>query len=580
MKASKTDHPFTRPVALRTNIVRSMGMSALAKAPPFLAGREHEALDLLAVELDQRAEQLPLLVRAAWVDAQGAANASVAAGLVDVAVEGERRLRLLDRRAYRLRADRLRRVAAVLRRHILVQPRRVVEPRRVRGAVQVEDDALGRVREPLRHAADPLEQHVLGLLTVGVPRGHVRPACGCHLVVADLDDPPLGELDPARGREDVVDLELVVVPGAHEDALRVPGELLLGHRHPPLDRPEHLLVEEVVEPLGVGLELGELVRGRAKRVVAAPDHVLLEGRDGVLAGEVAALLLERPMPSLAAVVDDRDERLAGHVAAGDHHVGLVVRAGVQELAPARLGPMDVRREEDPHAARDCRSRAGRNQSVARETSRVGKTRCSSSETVPSMHRSSRPVMARVIAASGWRTVVSGGSADRASGMSSKPTTATSEGTSRPAAASAWSAPTAIRSLAAKTPSRSGCRRRSAAIARRPLSGLKSPFATRPLRSRTPCSARAAVYPSRRSSATAMSSGPVIVATLRRPCESRWPVARSAPPRLSASTDGSRSPARGRPNSTAGMRAPVSARGSGSAPCSDTRMTPSTWPWRR
>src|SRR4029079_3453263 len=95
MKASKTDHPFTRPVALRTNIVRSMGMSALAKAPPFLAGREHEALDLLAVDLDQRAEQLPLLVRAARVDAQGAADARVAAGLVDVAGAGQARLGLL-----------------------------------------------------------------------------------------------------------------------------------------------------------------------------------------------------------------------------------------------------------------------------------------------------------------------------------------------------------------------------------------------------------------------------------------------------------------------------------------------------
>jgi len=35
MKASNTDHPFTRPVALRTNIVRSMGVSAAAIPSPF-----------------------------------------------------------------------------------------------------------------------------------------------------------------------------------------------------------------------------------------------------------------------------------------------------------------------------------------------------------------------------------------------------------------------------------------------------------------------------------------------------------------------------------------------------------------
>ena len=50
------------------------------------------------------------------------------------------------------------------------------------------------------------------------------------------------------------------------------------------------------------------------------------------------------------------------------------------------------------------------------------------------------------------TVVSGGEVRLAAGMSSKPTMATSSGTSRPAAASARIAPMAIRSLAAKTAS--------------------------------------------------------------------------------------------------------------------------------
>jgi hypothetical protein len=48
---------------------------------------------------------------------------------------------------------------------------------------------------------------------------------------------------------------------------------------------------------------------------------------------------------------------------------------------------------------------------------------------------------------GWRTVVSPGWSRRATGMSSKPVTATEPGTATPWRASACSAPTAARSLA-------------------------------------------------------------------------------------------------------------------------------------
>ena len=48
---------------------------------------------------------------------------------------------------------------------------------------------------------------------------------------------------------------------------------------------------------------------------------------------------------------------------------------------------------------------------------------------------------------GWRTVVSPGRSRRATGMSSKPVTATEPGTSTPWRASACRAPTAARSLA-------------------------------------------------------------------------------------------------------------------------------------
>ena len=66
----------------------------------------------------------------------------------------------------------------------------------------------------------------------------------------------------------------------------------------------------------------------------------------------------------------------------------------------------------------------------------------------------------------------------ATGESSKPTTATSAGTRRPAAARTVSAPAAIRSDAAKTASMSGRAARSRFIAAAPLSWVKSPTASR------------------------------------------------------------------------------------------------------
>ncbi len=75
---------------------------------------------------------------------------------------------------------------------------------------------------------------------------------------------------------------------------------------------------------------------------------------------------------------------------------------------------------------------------------------------------------------GWCTVVSGGSAIRDTSRSSKPITATSEGTRRPALRSVRSAPAPMLSLAANTPSRSGWFARSAAMAAAPLGSVKSP----------------------------------------------------------------------------------------------------------
>src|SRR4051794_28753946 len=110
MNASRTDHPRTRPVALRTKSDCSPGCPAPAATvaiPDYLlelrisAACQNELLDLLlAVDVDHGTEQLALLVRAAGVDAQGLPEPRCAARLVDVAVQRQRRLVLLDRLAY------------------------------------------------------------------------------------------------------------------------------------------------------------------------------------------------------------------------------------------------------------------------------------------------------------------------------------------------------------------------------------------------------------------------------------------------------------------------------------------------
>jgi hypothetical protein len=97
-------------------------------------------------------------------------------------------------------------------------------------------------------------------------------------------------------------------------------------------------------------ELLQVHRVGAERVVAAADDPVLERSDFFLGRHLPADFEQRGVPVVAAVVDDRDERLACHVAAEDENVGLVVRRRVQELAPARLRAVDVGGEVQPHGA--------------------------------------------------------------------------------------------------------------------------------------------------------------------------------------------------------------------------------------
>src|SRR5919204_557082 len=75
------------------------------------------------------------------------------------------------------------------------------------------------------------------------------------LLAVDLDDAALAELDVRRFRDDLVHLELVVVPGAAEAADARSLQPFGGEAHPLIDRLEHLVLEEVVPALLVRLQL-------------------------------------------------------------------------------------------------------------------------------------------------------------------------------------------------------------------------------------------------------------------------------------------------------------------------------------
>src|ERR671917_186532 len=351
MKPSHTDQPRRRPVAFRWK--RSsvpefvLVFVAISLSSP-LPACQYEALYLLlAVQVDHRPEELPLLVRAAGIDRERAPDPGVTASLVDVAVKREGRLPLLDRLLDGGRAHRDYGPSPVLGAQVLGELRGVVEARPVGRAVEIVDGLLRRRGDLRGHLVEALLEVFLGLFAVGVPRRAVRPPRRDHLVAAELDDPSLGELDVVGRGDDLVDLELVVVAGAHEALDAGALELLVGHLHPALDGAEHLLVEELLAQLLVLPELGYLVRGGAERVVAAPPDRLLELLDLVLAAEVVAVLQELRLPAALALLDNRDERFARHVAAEDQDVRLVVLAGVQELLPADLRTVYVGSEEDP-----------------------------------------------------------------------------------------------------------------------------------------------------------------------------------------------------------------------------------------
>ena len=121
-------------------------------------------------------------------------------------------------------------------------------------------------------------------------------------------------------------------------------------------------------------------------------HVPLERDDRVLAGELTTLLLERPVPALAAVVDDRDERLPGHVAAEDRSRRPRSASRSSGTCASTSLTVNVRREEDPHDVRDC--------SVTKRTESRSRVAC-----FPAVERDRRAVDDHRATVDGYRGTV-------------------------------------------------------------------------------------------------------------------------------------------------------------------------------
>ena len=110
------------------------------------------------------------------------------------------------------------------------------------------------------------------------------------------------------------------------------------------------------------------------------------------------------------------------------------------------------------AAPSARESASAGRVEARTTRAAGRGASSSGSASSLSSAASRCMRRWPRAAKSWRTVVSGGTKNAASGMSSKPTTLTSSGTRTPASTKADSSPRAVWSFAEKiAPGRPACR---------------------------------------------------------------------------------------------------------------------------
>src|SRR5712671_3701272 len=176
---------------------------------------------------------------------------------------------------------------------------------------------------------------------MAVPRGDVGIAPADHLVLIVEPDRLALRVDPPWCRvENLAEDRRIVVPQHEVERPPIGPKALVSEGEPARQTLAHKVEEELVQ-CPVGLASLELARLGAIRVVAVILDELLERDQLRSVLDVVLRPDERARPSAAGLVDDRLDGLAGDVSAQDEDVRLVDRPGVDELAEAFAGAMQV-----------------------------------------------------------------------------------------------------------------------------------------------------------------------------------------------------------------------------------------------
>ena len=209
------------------------------------------------------------------------------------------------------------------------------------------EDALPGILQSGQHRVEARLKQLLALLAIRVPGGDVAPAGADHLVILiQLNHHAFDQLNLFGRPHQVIQLEHVIVARRDVAADPGPGQFLVGVGQPLPRVLQHFRMENLVDAVGMRAQFGDFVRRGAVGIVAAAGDLLGHVIHFGLAVQHEVLLQQDRLPGLAALVDDRDDGLARHVAAQDQHLGLVKLPGTDELFPADVRAVNVRRKEN------------------------------------------------------------------------------------------------------------------------------------------------------------------------------------------------------------------------------------------
>ncbi len=135
-----------------------------------------------------------------------------------------------------------------------------------------------------------------------------------------LDNLPFSQSQLRRSPEEVIHLETVIVAGGDVDPQPGAGQFPFGNLNPLLDNFERFRNKELVNPLGILAEFRDFIGIGQVRIIAAAADAFFHLRQLVGTFQDKILLQKRNLVKPPALLNDWNNRLAGHVAAQDEHV--------------------------------------------------------------------------------------------------------------------------------------------------------------------------------------------------------------------------------------------------------------------